>query len=183
MAGEAPSKDELTSLLSRHIHFPYAIPKVIEEMTEKANGAVNEYFDKYSPEFKHIQYAEKDIEIDLGNGIIVNGRMDLIKRRDLNGEPKTYIVDFKSEYNEERHSLGVKQLLLYALGYKELTGETADFLQVYDFAKGSENNIRLKNDDLVVAADEIINAADKIRNNDLHERCGKKDCPCRFHSA
>lgn len=183
MAGEAPSKDELTSLLSRHIHFPYAIPKVIEEMTEKANGAVNEYFDKYSPEFKHIQYAEKDIEIDLGNGIIVNGRMDLIKRRDLSGEPKTYIVDFKSEYNEERHSLGVKQLLLYALGYKELTGETADFLQVYDFAKGSENNIRLNNDDLVVAADEIINAAERIRNNDLQERCKKKGCPCRFHSA
>ncbi|MCO1334871.1 ATP-dependent helicase [Microbulbifer sp. OS29] len=180
MEGNPPTKDELDSILSNHVHFPYAIPQVKDQMRVKASKAVDDYFSKYSEEFDKIEYAEKNIELDLGDGIIINGRMDLIKKRDLDGVDKTYIVDFKSEYKEDRHALGVKQLLLYALGYKELTGNTADFLQIYDFATSNENNIRLSNTDLDDAAAEIVNAADKIRNNDLHESCKKKTCPCRF---
>ncbi|TNF01148.1 MAG: ATP-dependent helicase [Bacteroidetes bacterium] len=180
MEGNPPRKDELDGILDNHIHFPYAIPKVIEQMREKADQAVDDYYDKYSGEFENIEYAEKDIELDLGGGIIVNGRMDLIKKRELDGSEKTYIVDFKSEYQEDRHSVGVKQLLLYALGYKELTGKTADYLQIYDFAESAENNIRLNNADMDQAQQEIINAAEKIRGNDLEERCNKKGCPCRF---
>lgn len=182
MEGQTPSKSDLTEIIDRHIHFPYAIKRVIEEMGEKANSAVNEYYDKYCDEFKNIQYAEKDIELDLGDGIIVNGRMDLIKRRELDGTDKTYIVDFKSEYKEDRHSVGIKQLLLYAMGYKELTGETADYLQIYDFSKGKENNIRLANSELASAEQEIIVAAEHIRTNKLNSTCNKKGCPCRFYS-
>lgn len=180
MDGYPPTKQDLDEILSRHVHFPYAIPKVVTEMSEKATSAVNDYYDMYSADFHNIEYAEKNIELDLGDGIIVNGTMDLIKKRDLNGEKKTYIVDFKSEYQEDRHSVGEKQLLLYALGYRELTGEIADFLQIYDFAKGKENNIRLNNEQLHVAQEEIIDAAEKIRGNGLDQRCGKKGCPCRF---
>jgi len=183
MEGDAPSKSELENILDRHLHFPYAIPRVVEEMGAKAINAVTEYYEQYSAEFNNIEYAEKDIELDLGDGIIVNGRMDLIKRRDLDGSNKTYIVDFKSEYQESRHAVGVKQLLLYALGYKELTGETADFLQIYDFAKGRENNIRLMNEELEHAEWEIVDAAEKIRTNSLNEICSKKGCPCRFYKA
>ncbi len=183
MEGMPPSKDELEGILSRHLHFPYAIPRVVEEMGAKAKEAVAEYYDQYSGEFNNIEYAEKDIELDLGDGIIVNGRMDLIKKRDLDGSDKTYIVDFKSEYQESRHAVGVKQLLLYALGYKELTGETADFLQIYDFAKGRENNIRLMNEELDRAEGEIVGAAEKIRTNNLNEACSKKGCPCRFYKS
>ena len=39
--------------------------------------------------------AETDIELDMGDGIKVNGRIDLVKRREISGEEKTYIVDFK----------------------------------------------------------------------------------------
>lgn len=185
MDGNVPSKQELGKILDKHIHFPYAIPNVIEQMREKADQAVDDYYDKYSGEFDNIEYAEKDIELDLGNGIVVNGRMDLIKKRDLDGTEKTYIVDFKSEYKAERHAVGRKQLLLYALGYKALTGLTADYLQIYDFSESVENNIRLNNTDLMGAELEIINAAEKIRNNDLEEKCNKKGCPCRFqkHSS
>lgn len=180
MEGTPPSKEELNSILGKHIHFPYAIATVVEQMKEKAGQAVNDYYDKYASEFENIEYAEKDIELDLGDGIIVNGRMDLIKKRDLDGTEKTYITDFKSEYKEQRHAIGVKQLLLYALGYKELTGQRADYLQIYDFAESTEHNIRLNNTDLSQAAVEIIKAAEKIRGNDLEDRCNKKDCPCRF---
>lgn len=181
MEGNTPDRDKLNEILGKHIHFPYAIPRVIEEMGDKAREAVHAYYDKYASEFDNIEYAEKDIELDLGDGIIVNGRMDLIKKRDLNGADKTYIVDFKSEYKEDRHSVGVKQLLLYALGYKELTGQTADFLQIYDFSKGNENNIKLANQELAGAQKEIIEAAEKIRSNILTATCSKKGCPCRFY--
>lgn len=182
MEGNTPTKADLAEILDRHIHFPYAIKTVIQEMGEKAHSAVSEYYDKYSSEFQKIQYAEKDIELDLGDGIIVNGRMDLIKRRELDGTDKTYIVDFKSEYKEDRHSVGIKQLLLYAMGYKELTGETADYLQIYDFSKGKENNIRLANSELASAEKEIVAAAEQIRTNNLNSTCKKKGCPCRFYS-
>lgn len=181
MENNTPEKNSLDDILSKHIHFPYAIPRVIEEMGDKARDAVHAYYDKYASEFKNIEYAEKDIELDLGDGIIVNGRMDLIKRRDLDGSDKTYIVDFKSEYKEDKHSVGVKQLLLYALGYKELTGQTADFLQIYDFSKGHENNIKLATEELTGAQKEIIDAAEKIRSNLLSDTCSRKGCPCRFY--
>jgi ATP-dependent DNA helicase UvrD/PcrA len=180
MDGDTPSRAELEELLERHVHIPYAIQDVKNQMHEKAREAVNEYYGKYEGEFTNVEYAEKDIELDLGDGIIVNGRMDLIKKRDLNGKPRTYIVDFKSEYDVQRNAVGIKQLLLYALGYKALTGENADYLQIYDFASGQENNFRLNNEHMHKAEDEIKVAADKIRNNNLDERCGKKDCPCRF---
>lgn len=180
MEGAPPDRKELIDLVDRHVHFPYAIQEVKDDMKDKAISAVTKYYDNYLKEFERIHYAEKDIEIDLGDGVIVNGRMDLIKKRELNGEDKTYIVDFKSQYKEDRHAVGIKQLLLYALGYKELTGETADFLQIYDFATSKEHNNKLNNRDLDEAEAEILSAADKIRGNDFNERCGKKGCPCRF---
>ena len=44
--------------------------------------------------------AEADIELDMGDGIKVNGRIDLVKRREISGEEKTYIVDFKTASRE-----------------------------------------------------------------------------------
>lgn len=183
MSGNVPKKEELDEILSRHIHFPYAIPRVVQEMGEKARSALNEYYDLYEKEFHNIEYAEKNIELNLGDGIIVNGRMDLIRKKSLDEKEHTYIVDFKSQYKEDVHGVGLKQLMLYALGYKELTGETADFLQIYDFAKGKENNIKLVNDQLALAKNEIIMAADRIRSGDLEQRCGKAGCPCRFQQT
>lgn len=180
MDGNPPSREKLPEILGRHIHFPYAIKKTREEMEEKAEKAVKSYFDDYEGEFKDIEYAEKDIELDLGDGIIVNGRMDLIKKRDLDGERRTYIIDFKSEYDAEKHEVTVKQLLLYALGYKELTGGNADYLEIYDFKEGKPNTTRLNNNLLDEAREEIRQAADRIRTNELDGSCGKSGCPCRF---
>lgn len=183
MDGHPPSRDKLPEILDRHVHFPYAIPKVKEEMRDKAEKAVEGYFDDYENEFKDIEYAEKDIELNLGDGIIVNGRMDLIKKRDLDGERRTYIIDFKSEYDAEKHEITVKQLLLYALGYKELTGNNADYLEVYDFKEGRPNTTRLNNNLLEEAKEEIRRAADRIRKNELVGSCGKSGCPCRFQKS
>lgn len=183
MDGNPPTQEDLSEILGRHMHFPYAIQTVKDQMSEKAAKAVNGYFNDYKDEFKNIEYAEKDIELDLGDGIIINGRMDLIKKRDLDGERRTYIVDFKSEYDASKHDVGVKQLLLYALGYKELTGNHADYLEIYDFKEGKPNTTRLNNLLLDETKDEIRLAADKIRANNLDQACAKKGCPCRFQKS
>ena len=72
--------------MQKHLHFPYAIPTIEQSMGEKAAEAVNIYFDTNVQEFKNIEYAEQDIKLDLGDGIIVNGKMDVIKKK--NQEPK-----------------------------------------------------------------------------------------------
>lgn len=84
--------------------------------------------------------AETDIEIDMGDGIKVNGRIDLVKRKNVDGVDKTYIVDFKTANKEVQESINKEQLKIYALGYEELTGTKADYMEVYHL--DSENNVR-----------------------------------------
>ena len=48
---------------------------------------VKEYLRLNKDEFKNIEFAEKHIQIDLGDGILINGRVDLIKK-DINGNIK-----------------------------------------------------------------------------------------------
>lgn len=175
-----PSQQDLNQILDHHLHFPYAIDKVKDEMKSKAQQAIHKYYSDNQQDFDKIEYAEKDIEVDLGNGIIVNGRIDLITKRDLNGANNTYIVDFKSEYDPLKRSVIEKQLLLYALGYKELTGQMADFIEIYDFKTGTPTRIKLTNQHLQDIQKDICDAANKIRGNILGTACHKKWCVCRF---
>lgn len=83
-------------------------------------------------DFDNITMAEADIELDMGDGIKVNGRIDLVKRREISGEMKTYIVDFKTKNRDVTECINAEQLKIYALGYMKLTGEKADYLEVYN---------------------------------------------------
>ena len=44
------------------------------------------YVTKNQDDFANITMAEADIELDMGDGIKVNGRIDLVKRREISGE-------------------------------------------------------------------------------------------------
>lgn len=50
-------------------------------MYKSVTKALNHYVDQNRQEFDNIQMAETDIEIDMGDGIKVNGRIDLVKRQ------------------------------------------------------------------------------------------------------
>lgn len=50
-------------------------------MYESVTKALNHYVDQNRQEFDNIQMAETDIEIDMGDRIKVNGRIDLVKRQ------------------------------------------------------------------------------------------------------
>ena len=62
---------------------------------------------------------------------LVLGRIDLIKKKNDLGEYETTIIEFKSKEERAITKITKDQLKLYALGHKELTGETADYIMTY----------------------------------------------------
>lgn len=183
LLGNIATKDDIPRLLETHAHFPNALDTLEQEMTKQAGKSLEVYLDRNAADFENIEFAEKDIQLDLGDGVIVNGRMDLIKKKQLDGTYQTTIIDFKSTSDSQAYQASHDQLALYALGYKELTGEKADFLEIYNLDDNTPNREELKVDDLSEIRTKIIDAADKIRQNHLDGKCGNPNCACRFKSA
>jgi len=73
--------------------------------------------------------VEQVVEINMGDGIVVNGRIDLIRRTDRR---EVIVVDFKSTERAQTESLTRTQLHVYALGYRELKGESADLIEIHN---------------------------------------------------
>ena len=131
--------------------------------------------DNYS-EFKNITMAEADIELDMGEGIKVNGRIDLVKRREISGETKTYIVDFKTADRDVTECINAEQLKIYALGYEKLTGEKADFLEIYNLDNSEQERQRVTDSLMTDVVTNIKDAANNIRKNNLPRKCEKEKC-------
>ncbi|PWT71225.1 MAG: hypothetical protein C5B59_18435 [Bacteroidetes bacterium] len=176
-------KEQLNNLLHRHTNFPYATETIRTDMTTRADNAVNIYYDKNSTEFIQIEFAEKEIQLDLGDGIIVNGKMDLIKKKNLDGSIEKTIVDFKSTEDAQAYNATIDQLQLYALGYRSLTGENADFLQIYNLDTNEGFKNELTAHDLDSIKKKIISAANDIRNNNLNHTCNNPECVCKFKTT
>ena len=178
---DIPSINELNEILERHLSFPYAIQKTKDTMKKRAFESITKYYNDYKKDFKKLEHIEKDIELDFGNGIIINGRIDLIKRKELDGKLKTYIIDFKSKFDPNKDKISMKQLEIYALGYEKLTNQKADFLQIYDFDQGKPESREVLQKDLDSIESEVISAANNIKSNNFDNKCNDDSCPCRFH--
>jgi len=144
-------------------------------MYKRAVSAANIYFNENSDSFNKIIFAEKEIEIDLGNNIRVTGRMDLVKRLDTEGET-IHIVDFKTAERETYLDVSDEQLKIYALGYQKLSGETADFMEFHNLEENDIDRKQLSNDALNETEEKIVHAANEIRNNNLQKKCSVKNC-------
>jgi DNA helicase-2/ATP-dependent DNA helicase PcrA len=173
-------KSELPEIINRHFHLPYATEPARMESLEKADKSINLYYDKHSDEFDKIQFIEKDIELDFGNGVRVNGRIDLVKKEEV-GVEKVGIIDFKTEVNENRKEMTEEQLKIYALGYKSLTGQKADFLEIYNLGTNSTDfRKEIFDAELDKTKHLILDAADNIRGNLLSKSCSAQKCTkCR----
>lgn len=183
LEGNEIKRPALTELLERHVNFPYATETISNDMGAKAQESLEIYYDANAVEFPHIQYAEKEIQLDLGDGILVNGKMDLIKRKKLDGTEEKTIVDFKSTSDAQAYNVTLDQLKLYALGYHALTGEHADFLQIYNLDENRPYKNELDVADLSDMKKRIVDAANDIRANHLHQRCNNPDCVCKFKTS
>ena len=183
MEHNIPKEEELEEIFKRHKNFPYAIKQTEEEMEQKANKVIKHYYETNKSFFNDIEYVEKSIEFDLGN-IIVNGRIDLIVKKDEYGNKKIHIVDFKSKIDTSKpNDIEVikKQLYIYASGYEELTGKKPDIIEIYNF-----DNPEIPEKEIITPErlnkikKEIQEANEKIQNNKIHTPCNDDKCVCKF---
>ena len=129
ISGEVPVSQGVDDLVDTHLRVPYAYPALREKLSVAAKRVLRDYLLDNAAEFSNIEFSEKQVEINLGDGITVNGRIDLVRRVDT-GE--VTIVDLKSSERAQAEDVTEKQLHTYALGYQELTGDRPHFVEIYE---------------------------------------------------
>lgn len=174
--GREITSDLVDDTIDACFYLPYTTPKLEENMYGSVKRSIHNYVENMKEEFNNILMAETDIEIDMGDGIQVNGRIDLVKHMDDKGKEKTVIVDFKTANKRVMEEMNTQQLKIYALGYKELTGQTADYIEIYhlDSQNSARNNVT--ENVILEVAQEIRDAANNIRNNHLPRQCSLEKC-------
>lgn len=161
---ETVSSQDISTLLDTHLHLPFAYPTLKVQLRKSAEKVLNGYLTENSQKLDKIQHVEQVIEIQVADNIIVNGRIDLIKKLDT-GEIS--IVDFKSTERAQPEDITREQLHVYAVGYEQLSGKNADLVEIYNLDSGG--SIREEVDwDLVTSTKNLImGAADKLRRSDF----------------
>src|SRR5207244_1922921 len=93
LSGDHATEGEARDLITTHLHTPYAYPALKEKLEASAEKVIANYINDNAALFDKIEFSEKQIDIGLGDGVSVVGRVDLVRRIDT-GE--TTIVDLKS---------------------------------------------------------------------------------------
>jgi DNA helicase-2/ATP-dependent DNA helicase PcrA len=163
LAGDIPTKAEAQSLVDRHLNTPYAYPALRDQLRKSAIKAIDRYFDRHGGDLTRTIHSEKQVEVQISAGVTVNGRIDLIKSMET-GE--TAIVDFKSTQDSQAENVTRDQLSIYALGYEELTGMSADRIQILNLDEHGKSTNDPVNAELISAIKvKVETVAVDIRNN------------------
>ncbi len=173
LEGETIAPDEADALVDRHLRAPYAYPALREQLEKAAKKAVRGYIEKNADDFRNLEFSEKAIELTLGDGVTVAGRIDLVKRVDT-GE--VTIVDLKSNERAQSESVTEAQLHIYALGYRELTGRDADYVETYELDKQKQTTRSVDEDFIADVQRDVRAAAAALRTNQLDPKPHKKTC-------
>jgi DNA helicase II / ATP-dependent DNA helicase PcrA len=173
LRGEKISSKEAEDLVARHLRVPYAYESLRDKMRAAAEVTVERYIDKNIAEFPNLEMSEQPIDIALGDGISVAGRIDLVKRIDT-GE--VTIVDLKSSDRAQSEQVTEAQLHIYALGYKELTGRSADYVQIYELDAQKQKTRSVDEAMLEDVKRDVRRAAMALRSNKLAPTPTKKTC-------
>ena len=128
MRGDFVDEAEVPALVERHLRTPYAFGKLRDDLKRAARRDIGNYILDNRDEFANIEFAEKTVEVYLGDGVSIKGRIDLVRRRDTD---ETTIVDLKSN-ERSQEEVSEHQLHTYALGYRELTRREPDYVEIYE---------------------------------------------------
>lgn len=164
--GEYSTPDHVPQLLDVHFHLPYAWQSLKDDMRQQADRALRRYLYENGAILDKVKYAEQAIELKLAEGIVVHGRIDLIRRSDTN---EVIIIDFKSTERSQEEDVTRQQLHIYALGYQQLTGSRADLVEIYNLDEGAGATVRELVDDAMLQQTEaaIVSAGLDIKENRL----------------
>lgn len=180
LEGEIMTAADAPGLVDRHLNTPYAYPELRRQLERAAVDAIERYMRDHGAELPNTLHSEKPIQVHLGDGIVVDGRIDLIRRLDTD---EVSIVDFKSTDRAQEEVVTRDQLHVYALGYEELSGERADLIEVLNLDEGAKS-VREQVDGSLIASvrDRISSAGNALRTNDLkpHPKWCKPCTTCDF---
>jgi DNA helicase II / ATP-dependent DNA helicase PcrA len=151
--------------VERHLNLPFAYPELRSHLMQSGSDAVRRYLKDNGHLLDKTEHVEQVVEINLGDGLVVNGRIDLIRRTDTK---EIIVIDFKSTERAQEEDVTRMQLHLYALGYRELTGTAADLIEIYNLDE-SKPPVREQVDvDLeALTRNEAIRAGSALRENTL----------------
>jgi DNA helicase-2/ATP-dependent DNA helicase PcrA len=160
--GESLDGGSVPALLDTHFHLPFGWDALRDDMKAKADQVLRRYFRENAEILDMIEHAEKVIELKLAEGVVVHGRIDLIRRTDTK---QVIIIDFKSTDRAQAEDLTRDQLHIYALGYQQLTGHPADLVEIYNLDEGSGASVRELVDHCLLAEteDRVVAAGTRIR--------------------
>lgn len=164
--GEHLDGQAVPALLDTHFHLPFGWDELREDMRAKADQVLRRYFHENAQLLDKIEHAEKTIELKLAEGVVVHGRIDLIRRTDTN---QIIIIDFKSTDRAQTEDVTRDQLHIYALGYQQLTGHPADLVEIYNLDQGSGASVRELVDHSLLSEteDRVVAAGTLIRDGGL----------------
>lgn len=180
LEGDIVTRASAQALIDRHLNVPFAYTALREQLRKSGVEAIERYFDRHGQEIANTEFSEKQIQLHVAPGITVDGRIDLIRRLDT-GE--VAIVDFKSSERVQPEDVTRDQLHVYAVGYQELTGSSADLIEVLNLdEKGKTTREPVDSPLLAAVRDKIRDAGEALRTNNLprltewHEpKCGSCD--------
>ncbi len=163
--GDIVTKASATALIDRHMNTPFAFTKLRDQLRNAGIKAIERYLDVHGKEIPNTEFSEKQIQVHVAPGITVDGRIDLIRRLDT-GE--VAIVDFKSTERAQAEEVTRDQLHVYAVGYQELTGKSADLIEVLNLdEKGKTTREPVDAPLLSGVRDKIREAGEALRTNKL----------------
>lgn len=176
LAGDIVDATAAEEMVDRHLHTPYAYPELRNALHRSAVDAVQRYLRERGPELPNTLHFEKQIQVHIAPGIVVDGRIDLVRRLDTN---EVSIVDFKSTDRAQAEDVTRDQLHVYAVGYEELTGHRADLIEVLNLDEAAKSAREQVVEPLLAAVRERIrDAGEALRGNDLPRHrtwCGACD--------
>ena len=178
LEGGTLSMEDAEDLVNRHLHTPYAYPSLRESLHNAAVSAIRRYFQEHGSEIPNTIHSEKEIQVHMGEGVVVDGRIDLIRRIDT-GEVS--VVDFKSTERAQPEAVTRDQLHVYALGYQELVGNKPDLIEILNLDEHGKSQREEVEDPLLQNVRErVVAAGNALRTNALprHERWGKACASC-----
>lgn len=176
IGGDILDKSAAGELVERHLHTPFAYPALREQLEKAAKAAIERYFVAHGESLSSTVHSEKQIQVHVAPGVTIDGRVDLIRRLDTD---ELAIVDFKSSDRAQAEDVTRDQLHVYAVGYEELTGQTADLIEVLNLdPEGKSTREEVEGNLLVDIRSRIADAGDSLRTNDLPRLptwCGQCD--------
>ncbi len=178
LEGRKLTAKEIDRITEDALYLPFASSAQLQKTLEGAKKCARAYVTQNKADADKLVASEMEINLAFGEGVSVNGRIDLVKKIEEDGKDKIAIVDLKSAGKDAEQCLNAQQLKIYALGYRAMTGTVPDYLMIYnlDAPDGSKNAQEEVREDVLRQVEiTVLDAARNIRDSNL-PKCVGENC-------